>query len=192
MFLSCFMARKSTRKLWAEHIARGGGRSAGAIKAEPFKTVQFEGLVLGIDPSLRGSGFAVLDYKPQSKVRIVETATLKLKANITQIECLGAIGHQVEDFINQHNIRHVAIEQTAQILGAARGAAIASASMRGLLVFEYAPLRIKQAITGAGRASKEQVARTLQGITGTDMINRLDESDAAAVALCHAYTWRGE
>jgi crossover junction endodeoxyribonuclease RuvC len=61
-----------------------------------------------------------------------------------------------------------------------------------LLVFEYAPLRIKQAITGAGRASKEQVARTLQGITGTDMINRLDESDAAAVALCHAYTWRGE
>jgi crossover junction endodeoxyribonuclease RuvC len=82
--------------------------------------------------------------------------------------------------------------QTAQILGAARGAAIAAASMRGLPVFEYAPLRIKQAIVGAGRASKEQVARTLQSITGTDLTSCLDESDAAAVALCHAYTWRGK
>lgn len=194
------MARKSTRKLWAEHIARGGGRSATAVKAVPLKTVQFEGLVLGIDPSLRGSGFAVLDYTPHRDVRVLETTTLKLKSDISQIECLGAISHQVEDFIDQHEIKHVAIEQTiyvqnfqtAQILGAARGAAIAAASMRGLPVFEYAPLRIKQAIVGAGRASKEQVARTLQSITGTDLTSRLDESDAAAVALCHAYTWRGE
>ena len=105
-----------------------------------------------------------------------------------------------EDFIDKHQLLHVAIEQTiyvqnfqtAQILGAARGAAIAVASMRGLPVFEYAPLRIKQAVAGAGRASKEQVARTICSITGTDLIDRLDESDAAAVALCHAYTWRGE
>lgn len=193
------MARKSTRKLWTEHIARGGGRSAAIVRAMPLKTVQFEGLVLGIDPSLRGSGFAVLDYTPHSPVRVLETTTLKLKSDISQIECLGAISHQVEDFIDQHKIRHVAIEQTiyvqnfqtAQILGAARGAAIAAASMRGLPVFEYAPLRIKQAIVGAGRASKEQVARTLQSITGADLTSRLDESDAAAVALCHAYTWRG-
>ena len=193
------MARKSTRKLWAEHIARGG-RSTTVVKTVPLKTLQFEGQVLGIDPSLRGSGFAVLDYKPNSRARILETYTLRLKSDISQIECLGAISHQVEDFIDQHEIKHVAIEQTiyvqnfqtAQILGAARGAAIAAASMRGLAVFEYAPLRIKQAIVGAGRASKEQVARTLQNITGTDMTSNLDESDAAAVALCHAYTWRGE
>lgn len=194
------MARKSTRKLWAEHIARGGGRrSSVAAKTIPVRTIQFKGLVLGIDPSLRGSGFAVLDYKSQRDVRVLETATLKLKPGISQIECLGAISHQVEDFIDQHTIRHVAIEQTiyvqnfqtAQILGAARGAAIAAASMRGLPVFEYAPLRIKQAVVGAGRASKEQVARTLYGITGADLTHRLDESDAAAVALCHAYTWRG-
>ena len=194
------MARKSTRKLWAEHIARGGGQSAKAQKAAPLRTVQFEGVVLGIDPSLRGSGFAVLDYQPNGKVRVLESATLKLKPAPSQIECLGAIGNQVEDFIDQHQLRHVAIEQTiyvqnfqtAQILGAARGAAIAVASMRGLPVFEYAPLRIKQAVAGAGRASKEQVARTICSITGTDLTGRLDESDAAAVALCHAYTWRGE
>lgn len=194
------MARKSSRQLWTEHVARGGGKPMAVPRLAKQGTIQFEGLVLGIDPSLRGSGFAVLDYRPQGHVRILETTTLRLKPNISQIECLGAISHQVEDFIDQHPVKHVAIEQTiyvqnfqtAQILGAARGAAIAVASMRGLPVFEYAPLRIKQAVVGAGRASKEQVARTLQNITGADLTNCLDESDAAAVALCHAYTWRGE
>ena len=193
------MARKSTRKLWAEHMARGGGKSVAGQRSVPVKTVQFRGLVLGIDPSLRGSGFAVLDYRSANEVKVLETATLKLKPAISQIACLGAIGNQVEDFIDQHKIVHVAIEQTiyvqnfqtAQILGAARGAAIAVASMRGLPVFEYAPLRVKQAVTGAGRASKEQVARTIQSLTGQDFSDRLDESDAAAVALCHAFTWRG-
>ena len=85
-----------------------------------------------------------------------------MKPAITQIECLGAIGNQVEDFIDKHELLHVAIEQTiyvqnfqtAQILGAARGAAIAVASMRGLPVFEYAPLRIKQAVAGVARTRR--------------------------------------
>jgi len=160
---------------------------------------RFTGVVMGIDPSLRGSGFAVLDYRSSREVVVRESATLKLDAKLSMIDCLGAIGNQVEDFIDQHAIRHVAVEQTiyvqnfqtAQILGAARGAAIAVAAMRGLAVFEYAPLRVKQAVVGAGRASKEQVARTLKQLTGTDFEKRLDESDAAAVALCHAFTWRG-
>ena len=159
----------------------------------------FSGRVLGIDPSLRGSGFAVLEYTADRTARILETATLKLHAKLSMPECLGAIGNQVDDFLNQHAVDHVAIEQTiyvqnfqtAQILGAARGAAIASAAMRGLPVFEYAPLRVKQAVVGMGRASKEQVARTVMSLTGTDLETRLDESDAAAVALCHAFTWRG-
>lgn len=194
------MARKSTRKLWAEHIARGGGQSARSQQpAATQRLVKFSGLVLGIDSSLRGSGFAVLDYRPTGEMRILESTTLKLKPAISLPECLGAIANQVDDFLNQHTVLHVAIEQTiyvqnfqtAQILGAARGAAIAAAAMRGLPVFEYAPLRVKQAVVGMGRASKEQVARTLQGMTGTDFGKRYDESDAAAVALCHAFTWRG-
>jgi crossover junction endodeoxyribonuclease RuvC len=63
--------------------------------------------------------------------------------------------------------------------------------MRGLPVFEYAPLRIKQAVVGSGRASKEQVARTVLSLTGFDAGRQYDASDAAAVALCHAFTWRG-
>lgn len=189
---------KSTRKLWAEYVARGGKAGSASPQAMVKVPSQFKGVLLGIDPSLRGSGFAVIDYRSSDSVRILESVTLKLKPALSQIECLGAIGHQVEDFIDQHKIDHVAIEetiyvqnfQTAQILGAARGAAIGVAAMRGLPVFEYAPLRVKQAVVGAGRASKEQVARTVQSLTGCDFGKRFDESDAAAVALCHAFTWR--
>ena len=190
---------KSTRKLWAAHIACGGRPTVKRAQTEVRRGAPFRGRVLGIDPSLRGSGFAVLDYSADGTARILEAATLKIPPKISMAECLGAIGNQVDDFLNQHSIDHVAVEQTiyvqnfqtAQILGAARGAAIGTAAMRGLPVFEYAPLRIKQAVVGMGRASKEQVARTIQNITGTNFELRFDESDAAAVALCHAFTWRG-
>lgn len=190
---------KSTRKLWAAHIACGGRQTVKRAQTEVRLGAPFRGRVLGIDPSLRGSGFAVLDYSADGTARILEAATLKIPPKISMAECLGAIGNQVDDFLNQHSIDHVAVEQTiyvqnfqtAQILGAARGAAIGTAAMRGLPVFEYAPLRVKQAVVGMGRASKEQVARTIQNITGTNFELRFDESDAAAVALCHAFTWRG-
>lgn len=142
----------------------------------------------------------MLDYGADGCARILEAATLKLDRKLSMAECLGAIGNQVDDFLNQHSVDHVAVEQTiyvqnfqtAQILGAARGAAIGTAAMRGLPVFEYAPLRVKQAVVGMGRASKEQVARTVRSLTGTNFELRFDESDAAAVALCHAFTWRSE
>lgn len=194
------MSGKSSRKLWAQHIARGGVKAAGRKAPGINLGRPFRGRVLGIDPSLRGSGFAVLDYGNDGRIRILEAATLRLKPKLSMAECLGAIGNQVDDFLNQHSVDHVAVEQTiyvqnfqtAQILGAARGAAIGTAAMRGLPVFEYAPLRVKQAVVGMGRASKEQVARTIQNLTGTNFELRFDESDAAAVAICHAFTWRSE
>lgn len=200
MLLHKTMGSQSTRKLWAAHIARGGRKATPRRTNSVTLGKQFHGRVLGIDPSLRGSGFAVLDYGDGNSAQIIESATLKLHRKLSMPECLGVIGNQVDDFLNQHSVDHVAIEQTiyvqnfqtAQILGAARGAAIAAAAMRGLPIFEYAPLRVKQAVVGKGRASKEQVARTVQNITGTDFELRFDESDAAAVALCHAFTWRGE
>jgi crossover junction endodeoxyribonuclease RuvC len=193
------MARQSTRKLWAEHLRRSSaGQATRPGQAEHRLGAAFRGCVLGIDPSLRGSGFAVIRCGSERRPHLLESTTLRLKPKLPMAECLGAIGNQVDDFLNQHQVNHVAIEQTiyvqnfqtAQILGAARGAAIAAAAMRGLPVFEYAPLRVKQAVVGLGRASKEQVARTLQSLTGADFGQRFDESDAAAVALCHAFTWR--
>ena len=112
---------------------------------------------------------------------------------------LAEIHRAVADFIaGAAAIRHVALEQTiyvqnfqtAQILGAARGAAIAAAALRGLPVFEYPPTRVKQAVSGTGRASKEQLSRSIISILGLKVTSTLDESDAAGVALCHAFTWQ--
>jgi crossover junction endodeoxyribonuclease RuvC len=104
----------------------------------------------------------------------------------------------VTAFLDGGQVRHVAMEQTifvqnfqtAQILGAARGAAMAAAALFDRPIFEYAPLRVKQAVVGAGRASKEQMARTVMALMGHGRPLASDEADAAGVALCHAFTWR--
>jgi crossover junction endodeoxyribonuclease RuvC len=101
---------------------------------------------------------------------------------------LGEIHRAVSDFLDGTSVRHVALEQTifvqnfqtAQILGAARGAAIAAVALRDRPVFEYPPLRVKQAVVGAGRASKEQMARSVMALLGHGRTLAPDEADAAA------------
>ena len=63
--------------------------------------------------------------------------------------------------------------------------------LRAFPVYEYPPLRVKQAVVGFGRASKEQVARTARVLLGHDELLKPDEADAVAVALCHAFTVDG-
>ncbi|HLP24544.1 MAG TPA: crossover junction endodeoxyribonuclease RuvC, partial [Acidobacteriota bacterium] len=65
-----------------------------------------------------------------------------------------------------------------------------AAALSEVETFEYPPLRVKQAVVGRGHAAKEQVARTVMTLLGHGRTLALDESDAAAVALCHAFTWR--
>lgn len=192
------MAKQSNRKLWASYLERkGAAKRSPQVVTEAVAGRSFSGLILGIDPSLRGSGFSVIEWN-KGNAKLLARATLKLRPKFTMVDCLGKIGQQVEDLLNQFAVDHVAIEQTiyvqnfqtAQIMGAARGAAITPVAMRGLAVFEYAPLRIKQAIVGHGRASKEQVAKMVGGVLNVDFEDAYDESDATAVALCHAFTWR--
>jgi crossover junction endodeoxyribonuclease RuvC len=93
--------------------------------------------------------------------------------------------------------RHVSCEETiyvqnfktAQIMGAARGAALSAAVIGEVPVFEYAPLRVKQAVVGFGRASKEQMSQTISQMLGLPKPLPYDQSDALGLALCHAMTW---
>ena len=75
-------------------------------------------------------------------------------------------------------------------MGASRGAALSPLARLGVKVAEYAPKRIKMAVTGHGAAKKEQVGRMIKAVLGLQTELPLDESDAAAAALCHAYTGR--
>jgi crossover junction endodeoxyribonuclease RuvC len=135
------------------------------------------GLVLGIDPSLRGTGLALIEFQAGRTPVLLRCRTVRVPAGRTMAVALAEIHRAVAEFIDgTSGIRHVALEQTiyvqnfqtAQILGAARGAAIAAAALRDLPVFEYPPLRVKQAVTGSGRASKEQLARTVARSSGTE------------------------
>jgi crossover junction endodeoxyribonuclease RuvC len=191
------MARVSVRQLWKSHLA---GKlaprewpSAPALQRPPFA-----GRVLGIDPSLRGTGLALLEFAPGRAPVLLRCRTVTVGPKHSMAQCLAQIHQSVAEYVADFSPRHVALEQTiyvqnfqtAQILGAARGAAIAAAALRGHEIFEYAPLRVKQAVVGAGRASKEQMARTVMAMLGHGRALAFDEADAAGVALCHAFTWR--
>ena len=188
------MARKSSRQLWKDKVE---GRSVvGQATAASYGKPKFVGTILGIDPSLRGTGLAVVEFLRPHQPVLIRSETLTLTTKLSMPQCLGAICSRVTQILETYAIDVVALEQTiyvqnfqtAQILGAARGAAIAAAAMKDKPVFEYPPLRVKQAVVGAGRASKEQVARTIKSLLGHGDLLQFDESDAAAVALTHAFT----
>ncbi len=202
------MPRKTARSLWAAKLA-GCDLQAGSISlpkqcqadlppGPSHSRVPFYGKILGIDPSLRGTGLAVLEFSLDGTSKLLTSRTLRLSPKVPFASCLAEIHRAIQQALQDHPPRHTAVEQTiyvqnfqtAQILGAVRGAAIAAAAINGQSIFEYPPLRVKQAVVGFGRASKEQMIRQVASLLGLKTILSSDEADAAAVALCHALTWR--
>jgi crossover junction endodeoxyribonuclease RuvC len=193
------MARMSVRQMWKAKIEgrlpSPAGQDAPVAGRRPFA-----GRVLGIDPSLRGTGLALIEFQPGRPALLLRARTVRVPARCSMAEALAEIHRAVTGFIDGSDVRHVALEQTiyvqnfqtAQILGAARGAAVAAAALRGKPVFEYPPLRVKQAVVGFGRASKQQMQRTIMALMGHGATLDSDEADAAGVAMCHALTWRDE
>lgn len=198
----------NVRQMWAAKLA---GRPMPAALPVPRNAaptaysaavsrprLPFAGVVLGIDPSLRGTGLALVEFGAGRQPVLLRCQTVRVAAKHALPVALGEIHRAVSAFLDGVEVRHVALEQTiyvqnfqtAQILGAARGAAIAAVALRERPVFEYPPLRVKQAVVGAGRASKEQMARTVMALLGHGRTLAPDEADAAGVALCHAFTWR--
>jgi len=190
------MPKRSARSLWADHI-RGGPSLQNNRLPDPVKGGRkaFEGIILGIDPSLRGTGLALIECR-DGTIHLITSETLKPGRGADLPECLGGISAAVKRLLSKHHPNVVAVEETiyvqnfrtAQKLGAARGAAIGQAALAGLPVFEYPPLRIKQAVVGFGRASKEQVTRQISSLFRLGESLPYDEADATAVALCHALT----
>jgi len=188
----------SVRQMWAAKLA---GKALPTIEAAPpigVLRAPFAGCVLGIDPSLRATGLALIEFTRDRPPLLLRCQTVNVAQKHPMAFALAEIHRAVATFMRDFQVRHVALEQTiyvqnfqtAQILGAARGAAMAAAALEAIPIFEYAPLRVKQAVVGAGRASKEQMARTVMALLGHGRTLALDEADAAGVALCHAFTWR--
>ena len=181
----------SRRNLWTKHLK---GKEH-LIKTHTLKSANFEGSVLGIDPSLRGSGFAVVEAH-QGQFKLLDSLTLKLGPKLSFVECLGQIFLTTQRILETFAIQAVSIEstvyvqnsKTAHILGAARGACLAAVALKNLPVKEFPPLRIKKSVVGIGQATKEQVGKMLVQLLQLPIALPPDESDAAATALCYFFS----
>ena len=151
---------------------------------------------MGIDPGTNYMGYGVLEIDGRS-VRSVVLGDIDLHKLSDPYVKLRYIFERVGALIDQYAPREVALEspffgenvQSMLKLGRAQGVAMAAALSRGLPVSEYAPMRIKQSITGRGSAAKEQVAAIVCRILSLEQPpKRLDATDGMAVALCHHFT----
>lgn len=154
--------------------------------------------VLGVDTSLRSTGFGVVE-SAGSRLIAVEYGNFRMHRSMKHSECLSGISLGLEDVIERTAVDAVAIEgafffknaKTAMVLGEARGTAIAICAGKGLPVFEYAPRRVKQAVVGFGGAAKEQVSQMVVRLLNLDETPQEDASDALAIAVCHLNSRRG-
>lgn len=151
--------------------------------------------IMGIDPGTNRMGYGVLEVRG-SEVKCVVMGDIELHKFKDPYRKLQHIFARVTALIEEYRPDEVALEspffgenvQSMLKLGRAQGVAMAAALNKDLQVFEYAPRRIKQAITGVGGAAKEQVASMLKSMLGVDYNpKRLDATDGLAVALCHYF-----
>jgi crossover junction endodeoxyribonuclease RuvC len=151
--------------------------------------------ILAVDPSLRGTGFAILEER-SGKTHCLEYGVIKNHPSLSQEGCLLAIHDSLDAAIERHQPISFAIEKviyvqnyaTAIILGSARGSAILAAARRGLPIHEYPPKRVKQAVVGRGAASKDQVAFMIRALLGLTETPPSDAADAIAIGLTHLRT----
>ena len=151
--------------------------------------------IMGIDPGTNYMGYGVLEVEGRT-LRSVVLGDIDLHKLTDPYAKLRYIFERVGALVDEYTPREVALEspffgenvQSMLKLGRAQGVAMAAALSRGLDVFEHAPMRIKQSITGRGSAPKEQVASIVCRILTIDAPpRRLDATDGMAVALCHYY-----
>ncbi len=156
--------------------------------------------ILGIDPGLQITGYAVVELSPQGPL-VCEAGIIRTKESKSAIELaprLCSLYDGLVEVLEQFHPSAVAVEQlyahylhprTAILMGHARGVIFLAAGQRQLPVVSYNATSIKKTITGNGRASKEQVQRTIQRELNLSKIPEPpDVADALAAALCHYYT----
>ena len=155
-------------------------------------------IIIGVDPSLRGTGFGVIQLgKPHPRALV--HGTISCPAGWERSRCLVKIMQTLRDVVAKYQPTVCAIEglfyaqnlQTALIMGEARGAALAALAESGLPIFEIAPRKAKQAIVGYGAAQKLAVSKMAQRMLQLPELPSPDAADALALALAQAQDSRG-
>lgn len=153
-------------------------------------------IVLGIDPSIRATGFGVIRQKDDI-LKVLDYGVIKPSRSLPFHQKINTIRKSVEEIIIAHQPNEVVIEnpfyaqniKTALTLGQVRGATLVAVANQNRPLFEYSPLEIKKAVTGYGQADKFQVQSMIKNLLNiTDNSISLDASDALAAAYCHLNT----
>lgn len=153
-------------------------------------------VVLGIDPGTNFMGYAVVKVDGM-EMKCLELGVITLNKLRDPYRKLATIFQRIGAVADRFQPTEFALEapfygknvQSMLKLGRAQGVAMAAGLSRGMDVFEYPPLRVKQAVTGVGSASKEQVASIMSRLFSADFSGeKLDATDALAVAVCHIQT----
>ncbi len=151
-------------------------------------------IILGIDPGSRKAGYGVVRVEGR-KISYVASGVLRYDKVDEFIDRLGIIYQSCEVLLKEYQPNEVAVEALIYVksvealskLAQARGAMIAAfSSTHQGRVFEYAPNTIKSSVTGHGHAAKEAVDKALGMMFGKLAFKTSDESDALAIAVCHA------
>ncbi len=154
--------------------------------------------VLGVDPGLTRCGLGAVDGEPGRPLRLVEVGVLRTPPDLDVARRLVALQDELERCLDRVRPDAVAVERVFSqqnvrtVMGTAQAAAVAmtAAARRGLPVALHTPSEVKAAVTGDGRAGKEQVAAMVTRLLRLPAAPRpADAADALALAICHA--WRG-
>jgi len=156
--------------------------------------------ILGVDPGIARTGWGIIEVSPPAgglKLKVLSYGCIETgsKENVTQR--LEKICNGVSKLISEYNTEEMAVEElffntnakTAFIVGQARGVIILAGSKNNIPCFSYTPLQVKIAVSGYGRAEKNQVGQMVKTILSLKEIPKPDDTtDALAVAITHAFS----
>ncbi len=174
-------------------LGSSGRGPAPVLERTPSARVGVHQVLLGLDPSLRGTGYGVIRLaKPAPQA--LAYGTIVCSPTWERSRCLAKIVQELRTVLREHHPAVCVVEglfyaqnlQTALIMGEARGAALATVAEAGLDIYELAPRKVKQAIVGYGAAQKSAVAKMVQRMLRLAELPEPDAADALALALAHA------
>lgn len=151
-------------------------------------------IILGIDPGIATVGFGVIEAAG-SQQQLIRFGAVTTPAGMRLALRLSQIYHDIIELINTFKPDAIAIEElffntnlkTGISVAHGRGVAILAGEERGIPMYEYTPLQVKQAVAGYGRAEKKQVMDMVKRLLNMKTIPRPDDAaDALAIAICHA------
>lgn len=180
-------------KQMKDRVTGSASRVAAPVFESRLRGVNAGAVILGIDPSLRGTGFGVIRLARPHPLPLAH-GTISCPATWPSSRCLVKIAETLREVLREHRPTVCVVEglfyaqnlQTAIVMGEARGAAMMVVAEAGLDIYEIATRKVKQAMVGYGAAQKQAVAKMVQRLLDLPKPPEPDAADALALALAHA------